>query len=242
MRSSDLVHALKRRLKANSITYNDLAQRLGLSESAVKQMFAGGNFSLRRLDEVCDALALDVASLVDVASAEQPELDSLQLEQEQELVSDMHLLLVAYCLVNHWKIEEIRQRYRIDEPQLVGLLVKLDHMKLIELLPDNRVRLRVSANFTWHENGPIERFFRDQVQHEFLRDGFHDEGALRVVRSGHLSADSRRQLLERIETVGRLYDELSAQERRLPLSERKGMTMMLAMRNWQFTAFSEMER
>ena len=58
--STRLVAALKRVLKSRSLTYRELAERLGLSESAVKHMFSTGNFSLKRLDHVCEVLAIDI--------------------------------------------------------------------------------------------------------------------------------------------------------------------------------------
>ena len=50
--SSRIIDTLKRQLKVRGITYRGLAERLQLSESAVKHMFSTGNFSLRRLDDV----------------------------------------------------------------------------------------------------------------------------------------------------------------------------------------------
>jgi hypothetical protein len=63
---------------------------------------------------------------------------------EKELVSDLRLLLVAYCLVNYWKVENIYARYDIGESEMFKILAKLDRMKLIELLPGNKVRLLIA--------------------------------------------------------------------------------------------------
>ena len=58
--SARIIDTLKRELKVRGFTYRALADRLGLSESAIKHMFSTGNFSLRRLDEVCAVLELDI--------------------------------------------------------------------------------------------------------------------------------------------------------------------------------------
>jgi len=242
IRSASIVRTLKRHLRASSITYRDLADRLGLSESAVKQMFAGGNFSLKRLDQICEVLTLDIAELVDMAVREAPLIEQLDLRLERELVSDTRLMLVAHCLVNHWSVEEILARYRIDEPGLVRILARLDRMGLIDLLPGNRVRLRLSSSFRWHEDGPIERFFRNQVQQEFLRGSFHAAGALQVVKSGYLTSEGQQQVLDRMSAVGELFDEINRQEQRQPIARRKGITMMMVTRSWNFTVFAELER
>ena len=62
--SARIVDTLKRQLKARGITYKALAGQLRLSESAVKHMFSTGNFSLKRLDEICAVLELDIGDLV----------------------------------------------------------------------------------------------------------------------------------------------------------------------------------
>jgi len=49
-RSKQIVDAIKVTLKQQGITYRALAQKLDVSESTVKQMFANGNFSLSRLE------------------------------------------------------------------------------------------------------------------------------------------------------------------------------------------------
>ena len=66
-----IVAALKRELKARGITYRVLADLLELSESAVKHMFSTGNFSIRRLDEICAALELDIGDLVRLSESQE---------------------------------------------------------------------------------------------------------------------------------------------------------------------------
>ena len=167
-RSKNLVEALKQLLKLSGITYGRLAQQLGLSESAVKQMFAASNLSLKRLDKICDILKIDITDLVDIAENRQAHIASLGIEQEQQLIADNRLMLMAYCLVNHWSVEDILSRYAITQHESIQLLARLDRLGLIDLLPGNRVRLKIQANFSWISGGPIEQFFRHEVQGEFL--------------------------------------------------------------------------
>ena len=56
--SVDLVDALKRCLRAQDISYRELARRLGLSEAAVKRMFSLRAISLKRMEAICDVLDL----------------------------------------------------------------------------------------------------------------------------------------------------------------------------------------
>ena len=123
--SARIIDTLKRELKARGITYRALAERLDLSESAIKHMFSSGNFSLRRLDEVCAVLELDFSDLVDISESYEQKIEQLSEEQELELMSDMRLLLVTYCLLNHWTFDEIISRYEITPKQGHEYLHKL---------------------------------------------------------------------------------------------------------------------
>ncbi|MBX2870243.1 MAG: helix-turn-helix transcriptional regulator [Acidiferrobacterales bacterium] len=241
-RAFNIVETVKKELKKSGVTYRALAQRLQISESAVKQMFASGNFSLRRLDEICEVLGLDLAELMDLVTSSEAKMELLDIDQERELVGDIKLLLVAYCLVNYWKVEDITQRYALEQKELIRILAKLDRMKLIELLPENRVRLLISNNFKWHANGPIERYFQSQVQEKFFKGSFNLDGALRLIKNGDITSQGQKQLMERMEAIGNLFDDISKEERKEPVTKRKGTTMILAIRNWRFDAFHAFER
>lgn len=79
----------------------------------------------------------------------------LSLAQEKELVSDIKLLLMAHFLINGLLFSEVISDYDISESEGVQLLAKLDRMRIIELLPGNRVKMMISKNFQWIDNGPI---------------------------------------------------------------------------------------
>ena len=240
--SSRIIDTLKRQLKVRGITYRGLAERLELSESAVKHMFSTGNFSLRRLDDVCAVLELDIGDLVNISQSHEPKIEQLSAENEQEIVGDTRLLLVAYCLINYWTFDEIIQRYDISLAEGLKYLRKLDRMKVIELQPGDRVRLLIANNFSWRKNGAIEKFFRSRVQSEFFSHHFQDDDSVRIVKNGMLTQSAQRQLIERLKAMGDLFDDTTWDERKLSATERRGTTMVLALRHWFFEGFRHLER
>lgn len=240
--SSRIVDTLKRQLKVRGITYRGLAERLDLSESAVKHMFSTGNFSLRRLDDVCAVLELDIGDLVNISESQQPKIEQLSEENEQEIVGDTRLLLVAYCLINYWTFDEIIRRYDISMAEGLKYLRRLDRMKVIELQPGDRVRLLIANNFSWRKNGAIEKFFRSDVQSEFFSHHFQDDDSVRIVKNGMLTQSAQRQLIERLKAMGDLFDDTTWDERKLSATERRGTTMVLALRHWFFEGFRHLER
>ena len=240
--SSRIITAVKRELKARQISYRDLASQLDLSESAVKQMFSAGNFTLKRLDSLCDILGLDLIELAQLASNAPTGLQGLTKEEEERLVGDPLLLLVAYCVVNAWTFEEITERYTLSDTECITKLAQLDRMRMAELLPGNRIRAIVGVNFQWQPNGPIEQFFRNEVQDQFFDNAFDTNNALRLVKSGDISDATFKQLTKRLESAAQLFDDLAREEHALPIDDRIGTTMILAVRQWEFGAFKSLER
>lgn len=241
-RSLKLVQVLKKQLRAQGITYKQLATLLELSESSIKHMFANNSISLSRLDLICEQLGIELSDLALIAEDDVLKLEQLPLEHEKELVNDMRLLLVTYCVMNYWTIKDITKQYSLSETECIQYLSKLDKMKMIELHTNNRIRLLVSQNFEWRNNGPIERFFRQQVQSQFFNSDFSATGEIRLVKNGNISLASRKQLVDRLMALGDYFEELNHQERAVDINEKHGSTMVLAVRQWGFQAFTSLQR
>lgn len=237
-----IIKALKQALKSQGKTYADVASCLSLSEASVKRLFAEHNFTLERLELICDMLALDLLELLKMATEEQSSLKQLTLDQEQELVSDLRLLLVAHSLMNRWSVAEIMAAYSLTEPETVQLLARLDRMKLIELLPGNRVKLLIDREFSWQPSGPIQRFFEQQVRAEFLNARFNGKGEYLAFNSGMLSEASIIQLLEKLRKTVQKFNDMNRADEVLPLSQRYGTSLLIATRPWEISAFVKQRR
>ena len=92
--SLTMVSAIKQLVRERGMTYRQLADALELSESAVKRMFATGNMSLKRLDQVCTAISCDLGDILRKLEQDEQRMDELPLEDEQALVDDPMLLKV----------------------------------------------------------------------------------------------------------------------------------------------------
>jgi transcriptional regulator with XRE-family HTH domain len=237
-----LISQLKKELKKQRLTYQDVASQLGLSEASVKRLFASQQFTLQRLEQVCHMLGIGLAELLMEAEREREKINSLTLEQEQTIVSDIKLLLVTYLVLNRWTFKEILENYQFSEPELIQLLVRLDRMRIIELLPENRIRLITARDFRWIKHGPIETFVMDRVKDAFLAARFdRSEEALKFV-SGLLSRHSMLKIKHRIEKLEQEIHQLTEQDSRLPLTERHGFSALLAIRFWEFNEFAAIRR
>ncbi len=238
----ELLGALKTALKQRGITYAEVAAQLGLSESSVKRLFATGGFKLDRLQQICDLAEVDIAELARIVEARRRDVAELTEEQEQLLVANVKLLLVAFLLLNDWTFEQIVGQYAITETEGIRLLAQLDRLKIIELQPGNKVRMRVSRSFHWRAHGPIQRFFEEQVQTEFFKSRFNAKGELRIVINGMLSDRCNRLLQRSMERLAAEFESLVQEDRKLDLKERRGTTLIAAIRPWGLGIFEQLRR
>jgi hypothetical protein len=231
-RSAVLVDTLKRELKARAITYAAVARGLRMSEASVKRMFARREFTLSRLDAVCELAGLELSELVRLAAPRDAEISQLTHAQEKELADNPKLMLVALCTLNHWPYGKILEHYALEPAECVKLLARLDRLKFIELLPGNRIRLLVSRAFSWIPDGPIQRLFKAQFQADFFRSRFDQEGELMILANGALSRPSVAALLACLRRAAAEFSALRSEDAPLPAAQRTPITLLVAARPW----------
>ncbi|HZF28759.1 MAG TPA: helix-turn-helix transcriptional regulator [Gammaproteobacteria bacterium] len=237
-----LVGELKRYLKAQGVTYAQLAARVGLSESSIKRLFASQTFTLQRLEEICNTVGLEIADLVELMNERREFLTELTPEQEEALLADPKLLLMTYLLINSWSLPEIVASFTIETDEAERLLIRLHRAKIIELLPFNRVKLLTARNFTWRKNGPVQRFFETQVQRDFIAGPFMGAGAEFQFVGGMLSLTGFKEMQQSIERIAREFDELARRDAVLPLTDRHACGAVFAIRPWEFSQFATLRR
>lgn len=237
-----LVASLKRALKKRGLTYAQVAHALRLSEASVKRLFSEQSFSLQRLEQIAELAGLSLAELAHLADSDAGRQSQLSEQQERELVAQPALLLCFYLLLNGYRTADILSDYAIDQHQLIGLLVRLDRMGLIELLPENRVRLLTSRFLQWRQQGPIRAFFDQQVREEFFQARFDQPAEHMSFVSGMLSKSSLHLMEKKLAQLADEFNELARLDASLPLNERHGCSLMLAQRLWQFSLFSGLAR
>lgn len=239
-----LIDALKRTLKAHGLTYADVAQYLQLSEANVKRLFSRRSFTLERLDQVCQMMGLEISDLVQEMNewTGTMAITGLTLEQEAEIAGNLELLLVAVCVLNRWTMQDIIDRFHLTETQCIQHLARLDRLRLIELLPKNRVKVLVARNFKWQENGPIQRFFQEKIEAEFFSSRFDHWDERLIVVNGMLAESSNVVFQRKMEHLAKEFDELNDDDAKLPLEDRLGSTVVLAMRPWSYGLFDSFRR
>ena len=232
-----LIDTLKQALKSHHLTYAEVARQLKMSEANIKRMFASRRFTLDRVEDICRLMQMELTDLIHLYEESRQRITQLTLQQEQELVQDIKLLLVAVAVRNRLTYDDILNNYQITETECIRCLATLDNLKIIDLLPQNRIKLRVDEDFRWLPNGPIERFFEKQIQGQFLKSSFNGELEKRLFLFGLLSESSSQQLLNKMQALAKEFTDLHRQDSRLPLETRHTIGFLLALRPWEADVF-----
>lgn len=242
METKNLIEVLKKALKSHGVTYANIAAQLNLSEASVKRMFAQKHFTLIRLESICEMAQMDFTDLIRLMDEERQKISNLTLEQEEELVSDLKFLLVAICVQSNWTFNEMIDYFKITGPECIGYLVRLDRLGLIQLLPNNRIRQMVAKNFRWLPRGPIEKFFEQTAQSEFLDSHFTHPGELRLFMNGSLTWESIESIRKNVEALAHEFSSLQDDDARMPATTRFNTGLLLAMRPWELPIFSKLKK
>ncbi len=237
-----ILQAVKGLLKQHKINYAQVADHLGLSESSVKRSFSQGQVSLNRLIQICGMMDLELVDLLQVIKTETNDLVQLTEKQEESIVSDLKNLLVTVCVCNHWTFNQIHETYDIEEAELIKILLHLEQTDLLELKPNNHIKLKISPNFHWVENGPVQQFFERHIQQDFWQCKFTGPGEIRLLANGMLSKESNEQMQTHINKLKQQFTRLSEQDKKLKMELRHGTTMLVGMRPWELKLFADLRR
>jgi len=240
--TSQLVDTLKLTLKSHRKTYADVARELKISEGSVKRLFSAGHFSLQRFEQVCQMLDMEISDIVQLMHEHSVQLIQLNREQEKMVASDRVLLLVTVCALNHWTVDDILKSYRIRKTDVIHHLATLDRMKLIELLPGNRIKLLVSPNFHWIADGPIQHFFHDKLGQDIFNSRFDRQSEKLVVANAMLTRKSNAMLQKKIDRLLWEINLLSNEDAGLPVADKNGTTLVMAVREWNYGVFADLKR
>jgi len=237
-----IIEELKRVLKERELTYADVARRLQVSVPTVKRLFSTGDFTLERIDLICELAGIGLAEVLERAQEHSSPTNQLTLAQEQEIVSDPKLLFVTWLVVvNRTSFDEIVRDTRLTEREVLRYLIRLDRLKIIELQPRNRARALISRRFSWRPGGPVQKYIHERLLREFFASRFTGPQDEFLFHGGPVSAQTLTQLKRTLRNAARECMELIERERS-PEAAREGTAFVLALRPWVYSGFAQFQR
>jgi transcriptional regulator with XRE-family HTH domain len=234
--TSQLISALKRLLKARGITYKQIGEHLHLSEISVKRKFSKQSFNIQTIEAICNLMQIEFSDLVKAAE-EVETVSQLTEKQEEDLVSDVKSVLIATCVLNYWTFQRIITTYNISEAECISKLLRLERIGMIQLLPENRVKLKISRDFSWLPGGPIQQFFRERAQTDFLDTNFNKPGEVLRFQHAMISPSANLRSQQRLQRLVQEFTEQQDDSVTTPVDSLFGTSLLIAMRPWEPEAF-----
>lgn len=236
--SARIVANVKAALKSRDMTYADLAKRIGLSEASVKRVLSRGTLSLRRLEQICDAIGTSVPEVVQLMQGSPVErTEMLTLDQEKALAADPKLFVCYHLVANGRSNREIETELRVAPRALQQWLTRLKALQLVTLTTGARARVKAAIAVKWRPNGPVHRMYEREVRGEFLQSLFGEQREAMHFRSAELSEASCRILQRKLDRLAADFRDLADLDGALPSSGKRNVGFLLAMRPWVLSRF-----
>jgi transcriptional regulator with XRE-family HTH domain len=168
-----VLSTLKQLLKAQGVTYRELAKGIGLSLSSVKRIFNGRDFSAERVERVCRYLHIGFFELMrQVEQRTAQEQSVLTQKQEAAFVQDPRLFWFFLYVVKKNPLARLESRLKLTQAQVTQYLLRLDRLGLLELREGTHFKLKAAPHITWSRGGPIDRWLYEMGRKVFSSSRF----------------------------------------------------------------------
>lgn len=214
---NEVFEALKEVMKGRKVNYKTLAIELDMSESGLKKLMASADCSMSKLDQICDALNIDLSDLIAIAKEKKD--DMLVLNEKQEALflkkpRTYHFFVELCENEGDWK--KVMKKHRLERKECLSALVALDKVDLIEFGPDEKVKLlykgndfTISAKLGELVTFEIDHAFFDYAQNEFKLAKRTCQGSRGSI---HLKKESVKEYLKALAEVQNEFSKRSKRE------------------------------
>lgn len=237
---TEIQKVLKRIIKAKGLTYSDLAALMDLSESGIKKMLTSNDLSFNRIKSICEALEVGFADVI--AEVNESEVREEQFTDAQErffLKNQDYFHFFWKLVVERDSLEKIKRENTLNDKQISKYLTKLDSFNIIELHPNNRIKIPRRESKRWVGTGPltqkVQKDWGSSLWNEAIQKNFNEEdGAHTFVRHLKLSPTSFDDLKLALEDLEKEFVSRSTREQSLSKDELKTFRLLAATAEGSF--------
>lgn len=174
--------------------YSHIAASLGVGERTVKRYLAGHGLTLDALERMCMLVETRISELAAELEEQEPRPGRLTAGQEEALSRNLFAAFAFRLLRHGWTARDLQSEFDLDNAELAECLGFLEHLDLIELLPEKLVLLRTKRIIEWSPGGPIRRVFDTAVKQGFVDMDYGDPEAHWELKTLKLSAAGLEEL------------------------------------------------
>jgi transcriptional regulator with XRE-family HTH domain len=214
------VENLKARLREKDITYAELADGIGMSESGVKKIFTGSDGSFQRLAQICKYAGIALAELFHEQKAEA----TFTPEQQNVFLKEPELFQFYWMIAFERRtIADSEKFFRMTRADGQRQLKRLEDLGLLKVLPGERLRLPSTKAINWSGDGPfLRKIYQDWSQKFVARTAKPEAGLseLFILRYFRMLPETYFEFLEaqralESEFTRRAAEEMSGEDPRL---------------------------
>lgn len=155
-----ILEELKKILKKKKIRYQQLAEKLEMSESSIKRLMVAKDLPLSRLEQLCEIAGISLFDLMDLSK--DAEIGPLILTEEQEKFFRKNTaFFYFFCLIyeREHSLSQVKKEQGLDEYSLNHYLNQLEKLGLLERHPNDVIKFlkKGQISLTGVENNSLGR-------------------------------------------------------------------------------------
>ncbi|KGY14287.1 hypothetical protein NM22_02185 [Vibrio tubiashii] len=162
--AQEICRLIKLELKKDGLSYRDLSIELGISEVSVKRLLNGGQpLSMQRLIHISKLLNFPLSKLLERAEINIHTIPMFTTEQDEAFYECPALFTFWSELAERKSVNDIANKYQLDQASVHLYLRKLENAKLISLGINNQFQLIMPAHTAFEQGAKYPEFFTRKV-------------------------------------------------------------------------------
>lgn len=203
---------IKSQIKSRNLTYQDVANRLGVSLVTVKRQLNAKDLSISKLLALCEAVDLDFLEAWQSIVERKPSHTFITAEQDQSFFKNPHLMRFFFKLyVGKQSPEQIQKQCKLTSSSVHLYLRELERLGLITGSTSQKVTLAVEAPLGFGPGSLIVRQGLSAALKDYITalDQGNETNQFLLLKPLRLSEELQIKMREEIEEVISNFAELS---------------------------------
>ncbi|MBK9322106.1 MAG: helix-turn-helix transcriptional regulator [Bdellovibrionaceae bacterium] len=221
---------VKNKAKSLGLTQSDLAKKLGVSLPTIKRWYGGGTVTLESFKLLVNEVGLSLTEIF--SSIEESTSQTFQYTDEQEHFFSANPDYLAYFdnLLRGLTPYQIQKKFHLPEKKTVQYLSKIDKLKLIVWLPNNKVRLLVNGEPVWKTGGPLGTKLRNDIFKSFIEN--ENRNSTHFFLHDYLPED-REEITRKMQELTELAKRANSRAK-FKIDNSKPMGLYLSLQNFRW--------
>jgi DNA-binding Xre family transcriptional regulator len=208
-----IIDSLKALTKTQGMTYKGLAKELSISEVSIKRVFSTYECSLSRLSELCNVLNTSLLEISKLAIKRSQNQNYYLTDEQDKYFSSAPFSFFVFREIYRGKsFKEVQEEFHLEQSEFIKTLNKLEKLKLLELHPNNRIKILISGQIRIDLMGSFFNKVMKKQNIEFLENVYREvkrEDCCLQSSEIQLTKKSYMGMVSDINELGKKYREKS---------------------------------